>query len=175
MTQLIFRPLLPSDASQLDDTGGIMAAEDFSFAFDYAPGEDFEAYLELLEDRRLGRNARQGSIASTFEVGVCAGRIAVRLSVRHALNDFLLRQGGHIGYGVLPEFRRRGFGSAALRRGLELTSSLGISSTLVTCDEDNEASRRIIEHTGGRYESSHLGADMTVAVRRYWFERDEVS
>jgi predicted acetyltransferase len=146
-----------------------MAREDYAFAFDYEPGQDFSAYLELLEDRRCGRNLRPGSVPSAFEVGLCEGRIVARLSVRLALNEFLLQQGGHLGYAVLPGFRSRGVGTACLQRGLALTSSLGIEQTLVTCDDDNAISRHIIEHAGGRYESSYAGLDVTVPVRRYWF------
>ncbi len=147
-----------------------MAREDYAFAFNYEPGQDFGAYLAYLEDKRCGRNLQPGSVASTFEVGLFNGRIVARLSVRHALNDLLFAQGGHLGYGVLPEFRGRGFGSACLQRGLEITTSLGIKSTLVTCDEDNAISRHIVEKAGGRYESSYTGPDVTVPVRRYWFE-----
>jgi predicted acetyltransferase len=146
-----------------------MAREDYAFAFDYEPGQDFNAYLECLEDKRCGRNLRPGSVPSTFEIGLFDDRIAARLSVRLALNEFLLQQGGHLGYAVLPEFRGRGIGAACLRRGLELTSSFGIEQTLVTCDDDNAISRQIIERAGGRYESSYAGPDVTVPVRRYWF------
>jgi len=170
MAQIRFRPLQLGDAEGLDFAQRIMAREQYAFAFHYQPGQDFVAYLQLLEDWRLGRNPRPGSVASSYEVGVLDDRIAVRLSVRHALNDFLFQQGGHIGYAVLPEFRGLGFGFAALRRGLQMTSSLGIERTLVTCDEDNPVSRHIIEKTGGRYESSYVGPDVVVPVRRYWFE-----
>ena len=148
-----------------------MAREDFTFAFDYEPGQDFDAYLAQLEENRLGRNLLPGRVrvASTFEVGLFNDRIAARLSVRHELNEFLLRQGGHIGYGVLPEFRGKGLGSACLRRGLEITSRLGITRALVTCDDDNHVSRHIIEKAGGQYESSHTAPDISVPVRRYWF------
>jgi len=120
-----------------------MAREDYAFAFDYEPGQGFDAYLESLEDKRCGRNLRPGSVPSTFEVGLLDGRIVARLSVRHALNEFLLQQGGHLGYGVLPAFRSLGVGSACLQRGLVLTSSLGIAQILVTCDDDNAISRHI--------------------------------
>jgi predicted acetyltransferase len=167
--RVLFRSLRPGDAEGLDDAQRIMAREDYAFAFDYEPGQDFNAYLQLLEDKRCGRNLRPESVPSTFEVGLFDDRIVARLSVRLALNEFLFQQGGHLGYGVLPEFRGRGVGFACLQRGLAITSSLGIEPTLVTCDDDNAISRHIIERAGGRYESSYAGPDVTVPVRRYWF------
>lgn len=170
MTSLVFRPLRLGDAEALDRAQIIMAREDYAFAFDYTPGQDFESYLDLLEDRRLGRRLPDGSVPSSFEVGVFGDDIVARLSVRHTLNGFLLQQGGHVGYAVIPSFRGRGFGSAALLRGLQLTAALGISSTLVTCDDDNAVSCRILEKAGGRFESAYSGPDVEVPVRRYWFD-----
>src|SRR5688572_359300 len=146
-----------------------MAGEGFTFAFGYAPGDDFSKWLELMAARRSGEDVAPGWVAATFELAIVDMRVAGRLSVRHALNGFLLQQGGHIGYGVLPAFRGRGIGKRMLQRGLQLTSELGIERVLVTCDEDNAASRRIIEGAGGSYESSCAGADAKAAIRRYWF------
>ena len=84
------------------------------------------------------------------------------LHLRHNLNDFLLEQGGHIGYSVKPSARRRGHASAALRLGLAAAASLGIERVLVTCYDDNEPSRRTIEQGGGVLE------DVRDGVRRYW-------
>lgn len=84
------------------------------------------------------------------------------LALRHSLNDFLLEQGGHIGYSVRPSQRRRGHASRALARSLDEAAKLGIDRVLVTCEETNDASRRTIERNGGAYEDTRGGK------RRYW-------
>ena len=162
-------------APELGDEGDIaeaqrtMASEGFTFAFGYVPGEDFSRWLELMASRRCGTNVAPGGVAATFELAIVENRIAGRLSVRHGLNDFLLNQGGHIGYCVLPTFRGRGVGKRMLRRGLEIAAAREVRRVLVTCDDDNAASRRIIEGAGGVYESSYVSADIEVPIRRYWF------
>ncbi len=84
------------------------------------------------------------------------------ISLRHELTDFLLEQGGHIGYYVRPSARRQGHAGTALRQTLEIAHEMGLERVLITCDEDNAASRAVIEGAGGEYEDSRAGK------RRYW-------
>ncbi len=167
--EVTFRAPEPSDEADVAEAQRIMARERFTFAFDYAPGTDFSKWVERTASHRLGQNVPPGRVPASFELALVEGKVAGRLSVRHALNEFLLQQGGHIGYGVLPAFRGRGIGKRMLQRGLELTAALGIQRALVTCDENNAASRRIIEGAGGVYESSCVGAGLEQPIRRYWF------
>lgn len=85
------------------------------------------------------------------------------LALRHELTEFLLREGGHLGYSVRPSARRRGHARAALRLALPVArAELGLERVLVTCREGNEGSRRAIEANGGVYEDTRNG------TRRYW-------
>lgn len=84
------------------------------------------------------------------------------LALRHRLNDWLLEEGGHIGYSVRPSRRREGHASAALALGVRRAATLGIERVLVTCDVDNAGSARTIERCGGVLE------DVRVGKRRYW-------
>jgi predicted acetyltransferase len=72
-----------------------------------------------------------------------------RLAIRHRLTPQLLNLGGHIGYDVRPSARRRGHATAMLAAGLPVASDLGIDPVLVTCDEHNIGSRKVIEGNGG--------------------------
>ena len=88
------------------------------------------------------------------------------ISLRHALNDFLLRAGGNIGYGIRPSARGRGLATWALREVLPVAQVLGLDKVLVTCHNDNVASARVIEKVGGALEDvreTELGL-----TRRYW-------
>jgi predicted acetyltransferase len=85
-----------------------------------------------------------------------------RISLRHALTPWLLEVGGHIGYAVRPSARRRGHATAALALMLDVAASHGIDPALVTCDDDNVASRKVIEANGGVLE------DVRNTKMRYW-------
>lgn len=91
------------------------------------------------------------------------------ITLRHELNDFLLEQGGHIGYGLRPSARRRGLATWALGEVLDRARDAGLSRVLITCDDTNVASARTIERHGGRLEDVRV-VDGDRAVRRYWVD-----
>ena len=66
-----------------------------------------------------------------------------RVSVRLVLNDWLARYGGHVGYGVLPQHRRKGVATALLREALSILHAHDVEQALVVCDDDNEASKSV--------------------------------
>ena len=86
------------------------------------------------------------------------------LALRTRLNDWLLNEGGHIGYSVRPSRRREGHASRALGLAVRRAAELGIERALVTCDDDNVPSARTIERNGGVFEDTRNGK------RRYWIE-----
>ncbi len=137
----------------------------------YEEGMPFARYLEVLSERARGENLPPNHVPSTFLFAFEASRIVGRVSIRHELNAFLLRAGGHIGYVVVPEFRRRGYATAMLRRSLQVAhDKLGIGRVLLTCDDDNMGSIRTIEKNGGVLENIINGPDLVKPRRRYWIE-----
>ncbi len=90
------------------------------------------------------------------------GEVVGRISLRHELTPWLLEVGGHIGYAVRPSARRRGHATRALALMLPIAAGHGLDRVLVTCDVDNEGSRRVLEANGGVLE------DVRGTKRRYW-------
>ena len=118
-------------------------------------------YLQVLAEHARGENLPPNHVPSTFLFAFAASRIVGRVSIRHELNEFLLRVGGHIGYAVVPEFRRQGYATAMLRLSLQIAhETLGIDRVLVTCDDDNVGSIRTIEKNGGVLENVISGPDL---------------
>jgi len=126
-----------------------------------ADADQFQRYLD-----RLRADARPGvlghRVPQTNLWLVEGDEYLGRLSIRHRLNRRLRFKGGHIGYDVRPSCRRRGYATLMLRLSLPVAHQLGVDPALITCDDTNVASRRVIEANGGRLASASDG------ILRFW-------
>ncbi len=89
------------------------------------------------------------------------------ISLRPELNEALENFYGHVGYTGRPSLRRRGIARRALGEVLRRAADRGLDRVLVTCVEDNVASRRVIEANGGKLEDTRVDPEGR-AMRRYW-------
>jgi len=98
------------------------------------------------------------------------GRIVGMIQVRHEFNGYLARYGGHIGYSIHPDERRKGYAAAMLRDALPYCREIGLDRVLITCNASNEGSRRTIQKNDGVYESTVHEPGEDVDIQRYWIE-----
>ncbi|HVH26145.1 MAG TPA: GNAT family N-acetyltransferase [Vicinamibacterales bacterium] len=146
-----------------------------NFLHYYEDGMPFRRYLAVLAERERGENLPPDHVPSTFLFAFAGTRIVGRVSIRHSLNDVLERAGGHIGYVVVPEFRRLGYATTILRLSIQLAlDKIGLQRILVTCDADNAGSIRTIEKNGGVLESIVTVPGSEKPIRRYWIEARSV-
>jgi predicted acetyltransferase len=125
----------------------------------------FRRFVDALVKDALPETPRKtGHVPCTYLWIVEGGTFLGSLAIRHELNDFLLNEGGHIGYSVRPSARRRGHAASALADALPIARELGIPRVLLTCDVSNAGSRATIEKNGGAYEDTRNGK------RRYWID-----
>ena len=94
-------------------------------------------------------------------------KILGAINIRHELNDYLLRYGGHIGYGIVPSERGKGLAAQMLAMALPIVKNLGISKVLITCDKTNPASAKTILKNGGILENEVQEKEDEI-TQRYW-------
>lgn len=144
------------------------ASEPEETQFEYK-GEPFDVLVSKLRDWKQGRQLPKGWVpCSTFYLVRDNGTILGKSSLRHKLNEHLRTIGGHVGYVIRPDQRQRGYGTEILRLTLHEAGKLGLQKVLVTCDENNIASAKIIEKNGGLLENTYQNDTMAVPKRRYW-------
>lgn len=165
---LRLRPLRADDEGPVRAAQLTMANEEFEFAFDLADDTDWNTYVHEFGRRPYGLGLPPGRVPASYLVAVSADAIVGRSSIRHQLNDNLLAVGGHIGYCVLPQYRRQGLATEILRQSLIIARSLGIDRALLTCDADNTGSITVIECCGGVLDPDWPQTDTTPPKRRYW-------
>ena len=128
--------------------------------------KDFDYYLDNLEYKE----AKDGFVPdSTFfcldeERNILVGAV----NIRHYLNDYLLMYGGHIGDGIRPFERRKGYGTAMIALALEECKKLGIEKALMVCDKTNTGSAKTILNNGGVLENEVI--EEGKLKQRYWID-----
>lgn len=127
---------------------------------------DFDNYLKNLETKEEMDGRVPDSVFFCLDVdrNIFVGAV----NIRHYLTDALLYTGGHIGDGVRPSERRKGYATAMIALALDECRKLGIDRVLMTCDKSNVGSAKSIIKNGGILENEVL--DDGVLEQRYWID-----
>ncbi|WP_334123237.1 GNAT family N-acetyltransferase [Glutamicibacter sp.] len=167
---LEFRELASQDEQQAIDAHGSMVADDFEFLPTWSMAESWDNYIYRMSAGRRGEHIPDGWVRSALFGAFDDGELVGRVSVRYVLNDFLLQNGGHIGYGVVPEHRRRGMAVALCQFGLAEVGHAGVDSALLTCDSMNAGSIATILRCGGVLDPQLPSLEAADGSRtlRYW-------
>jgi predicted acetyltransferase len=134
----------------LDPTGPIARAV-ATYGSSWQSPAEFQRFIDGLRAEELEETPRPPNyVPTTYLWWLESDEFLGRLSIRHRLAPGPAGpRNGHIGYEVRPSARRQGHATAMLGAALPHARRLGLESVLLTCDDDNEASRRTIERNGG--------------------------
>lgn len=128
--------------------------------------KNFDYYLENLEVKEETNSSVPDS--TFFGLDTDRNIFVGAVNIRHYLNESLLLDGGHIGDGVRPSERRKGFATEMIRLALEECKKLGITKVLMVCDKDNIGSAKSIINNNGILENEILVDG--VIEQRYWID-----
>lgn len=129
---------------------------------------DFNKLLDNFNNQENGAGLKEGYVpGSTFWL-VDGDDFIGEVNIRHRLNEKLFQKGGHIGYEIRPSKRKMGYGAKILELALPLAKDIITDKILITCDDDNIGSWKIIEKNGGILENKIEYNDKL--TRRYWIE-----
>ena len=127
--------------------------------------DDFDYYLNNLDTD----TPKDGFVANSvfFLYDDSKDRLLGAVDIRHTLNDHLRKYGGHIGDGIRPSERGKGYGKLLIALALEECLKLGINDVLICCNETNVASRKCILANGGVFEDTIVDLEGET-MERYW-------
>jgi len=137
----------------------------------YDENLSFRTWLERSRGISSGKSIPDNWVqaATYFLIRKSNGKILGALDLRHKLNEELLRHGGHIGYGVAPSERKKGYASLMLQKALKICKDLDINKALITCDKENIGSAKTIMKHGGVLENEIVD-ELGRHRQRYWIE-----
>ena len=155
-----YRQEFLDSGDSMDGTGGLRRME------------DPEEWVEHCRLSKNPDNVPEGRVPATQYIFVREedNKIVGMLQIRHFLNDYLEKYGGHIGYSVVPSERSKGYASQMLKSALLRCKELGINKVLITCVGNNIGSRKTILANGGVYESTVYESDERVSLEKYWID-----
>ena len=130
--------------------------------------KNFDKFVTKLLNEELGIGLKDGYIPASTLWLIDNDEFIGKVSIRHTLTEKLLQEGGHIGYEIRPSKRKMGYGTKILALAVISAKNLGIEKILVTCDDDNIGSYKIIEKNGGILENK-IGYQGKLK-RRYWIK-----
>jgi predicted acetyltransferase len=135
---------------------------------------DVESWLLDVKNYENLETCPNGHVPSTIKLAVRKNddKLVGIIDLRHHIDHPILSVwGGHIGFSVLHDERRKGYAKEMLRQMLEISKQKGLEKVLVTCDEINIASKKTILSNGGVFEKS-VFVDY-IKKERYWISTIE--
>ena len=134
----------------------------------YSLSTSYAEWLTQITDSQNGLNLPVGIVPSTAFFLMQGTRILGHISIRHNIDSpFLAMYGGHIGYGVRPSERMKGFATKMLSLALAKCKELNLDEVLVTCKKDNIGSAKTIINNGGILVDEIFSAEENCFFQRY--------
>ena len=130
--------------------------------------ENFEKLIRLLDDCEHGLGEKQFSSTTSYFVVDEDDRLIGATSLRHYLTCEGYKSWGHIGFGVRPSERLKGYATQMLEMMLEEAKKRGLYTVLLGCYEGNIGSQKTIEKCGGILENTVSYDEYEEPIKRYW-------
>ena len=136
-------------------------------------GGSYEEWLEKVTKEQSKKYAESiGKVPANtyFTIRESDNKIIGMVNIRHYLNDYLRKFGGHIGYGIRPTERRKGYNKINLYLGILEARKLGLEKVMLDCDVNNLGSDRTLKALGGKLERTEVDPSDGVLTNVYWFD-----
>lgn len=148
----------------------ISGIDKFEGIRDFSNIKDFKEWIQKIDRNRYKENVPSHLVPSTIYLARSKSdeRIVGVISLRHYLNDNLLKYGGHIAYSIRPSERKKGYGSEMLKLALSEYKNMRVDKVLISCKKENIGSSKVILNNGGVLENEVFVEERGYSFLRYW-------
>lgn len=129
---------------------------------------DLEEYIQRTNNHSKGKDLPSNWMPATTYWLIDKNKFIGHVNIRHKLVAWSKKIGGHIGFAIRPSCRQGGYGTKILQLAIPKAQEIGLKKALVTCDDDNIASARIIEKNGGKLDRKFKYEGKL--IRHYWID-----
>lgn len=139
-------------------------------------GYTFEEALDRclkMEDEEYAKSVGRCQSRTFLLIRENDNKIVGTINVRWNLNEAMLRFGGHIGYGIRPTERRKGYNKINLYLGMLEAKKVGLEKVMLDCDVNNLGSDKTLKALGGKLERTEVDPSDGILTNVYWFNLDE--
>ena len=139
-------------------------------------GYTFEEALDRclkMEDEEYAKSVNKCPGKTFLLIREDDNKIVGSINIRWNLNEAMLNFGGHIGYGVRPTERRKGYNKINLYLGMIKAKKVGLDRVMLDCDVNNLGSDRTLKALGGTLKRTEIDPSDGVLTNIYWFDVDK--
>lgn len=135
----------------------------------YHTEEYFKEMLTRIEEVENGENLGEYASSTTYWLYDDERNILIGASnLRHYLTEKGLKLWGHIGYGIRPSERRKGYATKILEMTIMKAKKRNIDKVLLGAYTGNIGSWKAMEKCGGIFENIVIEEETGLPVKRYW-------
>ena len=137
----------------------------------YHTEEYFKEMLDRVEEVEKGENLGEYASSSTYWLYEDeTDRLLGASNLRHYLTEDGLKLWGHIGYGIRPSERKKGYATELLKMTMKEAKKYNIDNVLLGAYTGNIGSWKVMEKCGGKFEKIVIEDETGLPIKRYWIE-----
>ena len=142
----------------------------------YHTEELFEEMLDRIEEVERGENLGEYASSSTYWLYEDENdKLLGASNLRHYLTEQGLKIWGHIGYGIRPSERKKGYATELLKMTLKEAEKYNIERILLGAYIGNIGSWKVMEKCGGKLENIVIEDETGLPVKRYWIDLKNIT
>lgn len=133
--------------------------------------ELYNDMLKRIDEVEKGINLDGFASSTTYWLYDVENDIVIGASnIRHFLDETGKKYWGHIGYGIRPSERRKGYGTLILRLSLEKAKELNLNKVFLGAYLGNVGSWKIMEKLYAKFEKIVYEEGTGLPIKRYWID-----